>query len=507
MIMDMMMVNIVSPDAGVTASAGSGGAQSSDASAFGEILNAEMSQCAPDETSAQTVESGNSGEEAQIRAPEMDAAAALIVAQFIASDARISADATAAQESGLSLSAQAGVESIPQGAVVVSPNTPVATDGGPYAVGAAAVVEDAATSTAASDSSYTVTNQGAAVSETTGVDISAMDPVLAGENVDMPVSDSITIPLQSEQSVDTGNKPVADSQTTVSSSTDALDPVFRTVVRESLRQTASAGELQEQASPVQASADTNAANQAVQQTQSGPDKAASVVSEVMETTGAPKAVIGENNSAQVQDAGIVEGTASDSKVQDVSQSSGDLAGNDNPTFSFAGGEQVRANSGDTAQAARTQSGTEAYSEVHQRVIDQVVREVKLRRFDQGGEIIMRLDPPELGTMRVHLTQEAGILTGHISASSDQVKSLLQSHLSTLVDALAEAGVKMDSVSVSTGMPSGTFNQESAQNSSQGQFSGSRRRFAAAGASAGVGAIAGSVGAFTSANNVGYSWLA
>ncbi|MGQ9454276.1 MAG: flagellar hook-length control protein FliK [Armatimonadota bacterium] len=83
-----------------------------------------------------------------------------------------------------------------------------------------------------------------------------------------------------------------------------------------------------------------------------------------------------------------------------------------------------------------------------RLINQVVRAVALRRSEDRTEIIIRLHPPELGSVAVRVVRDTQGLSSHINTSTEEVCNLFQSHLPLLKNALLEAGVNLNSVTVS-----------------------------------------------------------
>ncbi len=87
-------------------------------------------------------------------------------------------------------------------------------------------------------------------------------------------------------------------------------------------------------------------------------------------------------------------------------------------------------------------------DIPRKIIDQIVQEVKLVKGVDNSEIMVRLNPPDLGHLKIQITQTSQGMTGHIHASSDSVKNLLQAHLPSLTQALGEAGVKIDNISIS-----------------------------------------------------------
>lgn len=491
-----MMINIVSPEAVAMPSAEAGsGAQTSGEGVFGQILNAQLSGQTLEETSCDTAAPASDEDTLNT---DVNAAAAVMIAQFM--------QASASDMSGVNVEQTTAVVS--QATDAQRPDSvrmtiPIATDGGPYNLQTPVQTITVTGQPSAQDDTVSLETGGPVV-----VTPTVNEPVING--VDAPagvVSETKTAQTEDQAAVNV-KQPSADQAADV---TD-LNPVFRTAIRQAMGEEA-AGVPQQQVDSDQPAVDptVNTVKDQSARSQEASNAQQPVEAAVNPSSSSPAASqvrtdSGEGNRVRLEGNVTTEAVNSESKV-DGASSAADSGAGDSPSFNFASQGQVRVSSSDTTQTAGSDSRTEAYTEVQQRVIDQVVREVKLRRFDQGGEIIMRLDPPELGTMRVRITQDAGIMTGHISASSDQVKGLLQAHLSTLVDALSEAGVKMDSVSVSTGMPSGTPNHDGAAGSFQGNFNGSRRRFTASGASASAGALTGAAGAFTTNNNVGYSWLA
>lgn len=119
--------------------------------------------------------------------------------------------------------------------------------------------------------------------------------------------------------------------------------------------------------------------------------------------------------------------------------------------------------------------------LHRQVIDQVVKEIRLHRLPERSDLVVKLNPPELGTLRVHITQDANGIYSQIQANNEQVKNLLQAHLPMLTNALADAGLRMDSVSVTSDATFNTFLQSPAHENGQQEWQGQRNRYAYQGA--------------------------
>ncbi len=147
------------------------------------------------------------------------------------------------------------------------------------------------------------------------------------------------------------------------------------------------------------------------------------------------------------------------------------------------------------------------SKLQTRVLDQVVREVSLKSSEGRSDIVVKLSPPELGAMRVQLSQDASGISAHIQAESNQVRGLLEAHTPLLIDALAKAGVQIDSVSVSVGTSFNAFAQNSGQQNAQ---TNSNHAFAQYSPGFGTAQDVGDMpiaSLETSSSSIGYSWFA
>jgi flagellar hook-length control protein FliK len=63
--------------------------------------------------------------------------------------------------------------------------------------------------------------------------------------------------------------------------------------------------------------------------------------------------------------------------------------------------------------------------------------------EQGGQIRLRLSPPELGSMRLELTLRNGLMTAHVQAETDTARNMLLDHLPQLRERLADHNIKID----------------------------------------------------------------
>lgn len=76
----------------------------------------------------------------------------------------------------------------------------------------------------------------------------------------------------------------------------------------------------------------------------------------------------------------------------------------------------------------------------QRGLAQVLRQ-------RGGTLSLKLDPADLGTVKVSLSMSQGRVEGTIEASSERARGLLHEHLDTLKGSLEQRGITVDRLEV------------------------------------------------------------
>ena len=159
--------------------------------------------------------------------------------------------------------------------------------------------------------------------------------------------------------------------------------------------------------------------------------------------------------------------------------------------------------------APAQSTDTPNTETRIRIIDQVVQEIRLRQFQGQTDITIKLNPAELGALRLHISQTANGLTSLIHASSDNVKGLLQANLPALTQALSDAGVKMDQVTVTSPTSYDSLMHDNASGTAYQQDGKSGRHNTGGSSEMDVkGAlINAAMGGVTPGGSARYSWLA
>ncbi|MCR4691101.1 MAG: flagellar hook-length control protein FliK [Lachnospiraceae bacterium] len=83
----------------------------------------------------------------------------------------------------------------------------------------------------------------------------------------------------------------------------------------------------------------------------------------------------------------------------------------------------------------------------QDVINQISEYVKVNRSEKMTGIEMMLNPANLGSIRLQLETNNGVLKGQLTASDEAVRAALESQLSVLKEALAEQGMKVEALEV------------------------------------------------------------
>jgi flagellar hook-length control protein FliK len=108
----------------------------------------------------------------------------------------------------------------------------------------------------------------------------------------------------------------------------------------------------------------------------------------------------------------------------------------------SGAAAQSADSGGTQPSAQSASSSGA-GEVDRVRFLQRVSSAFRAADEQGGQIRLRLSPPELGSMRLELTMRNGTMTAHVQAETDSARNMLLDHLPQLRERLADHNIKID----------------------------------------------------------------
>lgn len=104
--------------------------------------------------------------------------------------------------------------------------------------------------------------------------------------------------------------------------------------------------------------------------------------------------------------------------------------------------------------------------------NQIVRAAKLQVSNGGGDLYLRLDPPQLGMLHMNVSSHEGSLTAHIYASTESAKQMLEADVKSLRDILHNAGITVDAINISMDdKQSGDWNLQSNSQNRWGETSG------------------------------------
>lgn len=100
-------------------------------------------------------------------------------------------------------------------------------------------------------------------------------------------------------------------------------------------------------------------------------------------------------------------------------------------------------------------------------VDQVVTSVRTQSLSGGGQMNVRLDPPELGALQVAVKMIEGRLTASFTTSNEQATQLLSHSLQHLKSSLEASGVNVDRIEVRQAPQNESSNSKSNGDSQQG----------------------------------------
>jgi flagellar hook-length control protein FliK len=100
---------------------------------------------------------------------------------------------------------------------------------------------------------------------------------------------------------------------------------------------------------------------------------------------------------------------------------------------------------------RTQSddGAAALARRQFEIVRQVARDIAIRNVSGDVEMRMALSPPNLGTVKLRLRVEDGVVNGSMITDSAATRHVLQQHVNELREALAKEGLQLNSFDVSS----------------------------------------------------------
>ncbi|MFC1490700.1 flagellar hook-length control protein FliK, partial [Candidatus Latescibacterota bacterium] len=90
-----------------------------------------------------------------------------------------------------------------------------------------------------------------------------------------------------------------------------------------------------------------------------------------------------------------------------------------------------------------------------KMLESIVRQARFMNQEQLSRADIKLDPPNLGKLRIELVTENSKITGRITVDSPEVKEIILNSISELRENLAQSGLKVDSFDVNVGHNNGS----------------------------------------------------
>lgn len=144
--------------------------------------------------------------------------------------------------------------------------------------------------------------------------------------------------------------------------------------------------------------------------------------------------------------------------------------NNNQTFavSFDTATQSTADKPDATQTQQTASDFTTPRDEFQ-IKEQIIQQATLiNRSAQESEMIIRLKPEHLGELALKVTVNNGVVSASFHSNNAEVRGILENSIQQLKNDLANAGFKVDNVSISAGLSQFAADQERAMQWQQQQ---------------------------------------
>jgi flagellar hook-length control protein FliK len=135
----------------------------------------------------------------------------------------------------------------------------------------------------------------------------------------------------------------------------------------------------------------------------------------------------------------------------------------------------------TNRAGRPEQSAPGMSEVERARFVQRVARAFHAADEQGGQVRLRLSPPELGALRLEVTVRDGVMTARLETETQSAKNLLLDHMPMLRERLAEQNIRVERFEVdlmsgqSGGMPDRPGDQGDRDHNRSSQQAHSNRR--------------------------------
>lgn len=146
-----------------------------------------------------------------------------------------------------------------------------------------------------------------------------------------------------------------------------------------------------------------------------------------------------------------------------------------PASAMAANEAPRPTNAAGAAASQQALHAQRQERDEQRVAEQALRAMRSVVNQRGGSLTLRLNPPELGDLRIRLEMTQHVVSARLETSTDAVRQLLQQQLPQLHSALSSHGLTVDQIQVQTQQAAAPDGQRGAQHQHSGGSEDGRSR--------------------------------
>jgi flagellar hook-length control protein FliK len=165
------------------------------------------------------------------------------------------------------------------------------------------------------------------------------------------------------------------------------------------------------------------------------------------------------------------GAASSSSASSSIAAKSDSQSSTNTTITGSSNTNPSQASGSRGETVRGATGSTISPYQETKLVQRVLRGLE-QLGDGGGQVRLRLHPPELGTLQLTLRMEGGQMQARMEVENSLAKDALLNNVQTLKDRLSEQGMQIESFEVSVGADSANSNGANADR--QGGFSSDSR---------------------------------
>lgn len=154
-------------------------------------------------------------------------------------------------------------------------------------------------------------------------------------------------------------------------------------------------------------------------------------------------------------AATLQNQVNQQQLQTATQNAGQQAANAKPAqATLTGSASAATTNNGPPKAANVQAAystrSAAQAQMLEQARDSVFKQIMMKLNADGGEVRMRLEPPDLGQLDLRMTVEGGNkLSLTIAADRGDINSLLQRHLDELKQTLQQSGLEITDAEVQT----------------------------------------------------------